>query len=204
MATATASGGTLSPPSSPQRRPHRKHQDSFLVFEHASIDVKSSSEDLRKASIAEQEPEHDEPLWRKAILMPLLSVSFILSLFLVEREGRARRSSEHPVSGEAGEQSFWSTFSLQNWLDPEPYQDAADSTWQDAKDGNGSVPKQQQGRKSWFVRKKHRKMAKANLEEAFEKRGTVMVLLLVLGCVFIVGFGWAGTKVYHGLVGRIL
>jgi hypothetical protein len=123
-----------------------------------------------------------------------MCISFILSLFLVERQDRARRNSEHPSPSN---QSFWSTFTLHNWLNPEPYQDPTDTTWQDADATQGQVvhPK----REKWFMRKKHRKMSKVELTEAFEMRSTVMIFLLAVACVLLVGLGWIGARVYHGL-----
>jgi hypothetical protein len=126
-----------------------------------------------------------------------MSISFILSLFLVERQERARRSSEHPGAN----QSLWSTSTLQRWLDPEPYQDPSDTTWQDADGISGDVPHPK--KKAWFMRKKHREISRMQVTEALEMRGTILVLLLVCGCVGLVGLWWMGTKAYHGMMARL-
>ena len=133
--------------------------------------------------------------------MPLLSVSFILSLFIVERSERARRNSEHPSQN----QSFWATFSLQNWLDPEPYQDPDDATWQDSSGSNVNAPEGQSSRpkkRQWYVRKKAAKVGRMNITEAFDMSGSVMVMLLALTCIVFLGLGYGGVKAYHGLVAR--
>ena len=214
MATATTSAmptvpaGTSSAPASdpmasPQRRPRKtRKNDSFMIFEHASIPHTASAEDLSRQSTREDPSARDEadPLYRRLIMVPLLSVSFILSLFIVERSERARRSSEHPSQN----QSFWNTFSLQNWLDPEPYQDPNDTTWGNADGSNpqeGQVPRAQ--RKQWYVRKKKAKVGRMNITDAFDLSGTVMVMLLVFACIAALGLGWGGMKAYHGLMARI-
>jgi len=220
MATATTSAMPAAVPpdtssisadsaTSPQRRPFRKQKhDSFMIFEHASIPHTASAEDLSRQSIREHSPAGDDEndtLFRRLIMMPLISVSFILSLFIIERSERARRNSEHPSNQD---RSFWATFSLQNWLDPEPYQDPDDGTWQsaDAADVDGL---QQQGgvprpkRKQWFRRKKAVKVGKMDITEAFDLSGTVMAMLLALACVVVLGVGWGGMKAYHGLTARM-
>jgi hypothetical protein len=192
---------------SPQRRPRRKQNNSFLLFEHAAIPHNASAEDLSKSSIVEgsespaSEDNDDDPLYRRLIMMPLLSVSFILSLFLVERSERARRASEHPSQN----QSFWATFSLQHWLDPEPYQDPDDATWQDSSDGNANAPKGQvphSKKRQWYVRKKAAKVGKMSITDAFDMSGTVMVMLLAFVCVVLFGLSYGGVKAYHGLMTR--
>jgi hypothetical protein len=202
MATATTSATSADAHTSRTSSPRplqRKHKNSFYLFANASVSSDASAEDLSKASIPEhhEEDPDNEPLWHKLLLMPLLSISFILSLCLVERSERARRSSEHPHSPPQNE-SVWSTFTLQNWLDPEPYQNPDDTTWQDADSADGAVPHTKT--KQWFMRKKHRKMSKMALTEAFERRGTVLVTLLTVMCVSIVGVGWVVWRVYHGLI----
>jgi hypothetical protein len=131
------------------------------------------------------------------IMTPLITVSFILSLVLVERRDRTWRVSEHATA----RNSIWSGAFLRNWLDPEPYQDPTDSTWQHSENtdtGNqpiaGAVP--QPGRNRWFTRKKHRKMAKMQLGDAFEMRGAVMISLIGILLFSVVALGWFVKKAF--------
>lgn len=138
-------------------------------------------------------------------MTPVLFTSFIFSLFLVNRRTRAYRVAEHPQSGSS---SWWTRFSPWKWIDPEPYQDPSDSTWLDAnaskpQGSNGSVPgvdgqaeldKGKRKRNRWAVGKKHRKVAKLELSEAFDMRWKIMV---VLGIAWTLGFlavVWSAKK----------
>ncbi|KIW01656.1 uncharacterized protein PV09_06841 [Verruconis gallopava] len=200
-----SSSSTQSPPSA-SRRPHRKHQDSFLHFASASDPRISSSEDQAsnlsaRTPLRREDGETDsEPFLRRLVMMPLISISFLLSLFLVQRSDRARRSSEHP-SRQALGSPFWSPFALQSWLSPEPYQDPDDTTWRDADSSQGGSPKPK--KRSWYVRKKLRQVGRMQIIDAFELRGVVMIALLALSVLMIVGVGWTFSKAYHGLMARL-
>jgi hypothetical protein len=128
-------------------------------------------------------------------MTPLIVVSFVLSLVVVDHRNRARR-----VSAANNNDSSW-TASLRNWLDPEPYQDPSDSTWGhsanpvDDKHGKDSdVP--QPERKRWFTRKKHRKMAKLQLTDALEMRGSVMIFVLGFFVAGVLAVAWAVKRVF--------
>jgi hypothetical protein len=122
-------------------------------------------------------------------MTPLVFTSFILSLLLVDRRYRTWRLSEHPPPNS----TFWSRISLRSWLDPEPYQDPTDTTWQNSSDDNkGHVP--HPNRAKWFMQKKHRKVTRLEVSEAFDMSGRVMVFvgsLLVMG---VLGLGWAANQ----------
>jgi hypothetical protein len=132
-------------------------------------------------------------------MTPLICASFIISLFLVERQNRSWRASEHASANAA--HSFWSAVSLRNWLDPEPYQDPSDSTWGDANDdGAAKQDTGQPGRTKWFARKKHRKMAQLQLGQAFDMSETVM-LCLIGACTVCIVAVWLGvTKIFASRV----
>lgn len=131
------------------------------------------------------------------ILTPILFVSFVVSLFWVNRRNRARRSQAHTTHS-----SLLSSLAPSTWLDPEPYQDPTDSTWGQRGDAPGhpesydalSQPKGAGGqsqennnnntkkkkKKSWHLNKKIRKVAKLEVSDAFEMRGRVMAMVLFL------------------------
>jgi hypothetical protein len=123
-------------------------------------------------------------------MTPLIVVSFILSLVVVEHRNRARRVSANSSNNES-----WGA-SLRNWLDPEPYQDPSDSTWgqsassDSGKQGtDGAVPHSTKHR--WFTRKKHRKMARLQLTDALELRGAVLICVLGFFVTGVLAVGWA-------------
>jgi hypothetical protein len=127
-------------------------------------------------------------------MTPLVFISFIFSLLLVNHRYRTWRLSEHPPANS----TFWSRISLRSWLDPEPYQDPSDTTWQHSSDSRGHVPHPQ--REKWFTHKKHRKVAKLEISEAFDMSGRVMVSV---GCVLVVGVlgvGWAANQALRAVV----
>lgn len=133
----------------------------------------------------------------QVVMGPLIFTSFLVSLLIVDRRDRAWRTRQHPAT------SLWSRFT--NWIDPEPYQDPDNTTWQKdegdasvrnpAVDGNPGHKPQKQG---WFRQKKHRKMAKYEFEDAFALRESVAAWLLGAGVLVVGGstyvvksvFGW--------------
>lgn len=132
------------------------------------------------------------------IMGPLIFTSFVVSLFLVDRRDRAWRVRQHPLSA-----SFWTRINPVNWLDPEPYQDPNDTTWK-KDEGSGDAtnpimdgPIHSAGQKGWFRRKKHRKMAKYEFEDAFAIRESVAAWLVGAGVLVVGGSayvvkGWVG------------
>jgi hypothetical protein len=129
-------------------------------------------------------------------MVPVIAVSFILSLFLVERRDRVWRVSQQqraPVRN-----SIWSGVSIRNWLDPEPYQDPSDSTWVHSGDQGVANEVSPPEKNRWFIKKKHRKMTKLQLGEAFnrldEMRGTVVLCLIGMFLVVVLAVGWGVKK----------
>jgi hypothetical protein len=126
----------------------------------------------------------------KILLTPLLFTSFLLSLFLVNHHNRSRRTAAHPSSSS----SLFASFVPARWLDPEPYQNQADSTWsQRAVGHDGSMDGGAAGsRKRWHFNDKIRKMARLEVTDAFEIRYLVMASMVVV---------WLGicAAVYMGL-----
>jgi len=138
--------------------------------------------------------DQNESLLARIILTPVIFTSFLLSLLVVNRRYRAWRVSEHPPAST----SFWSRISLRNWLDPEPYQSPADSTWRRAQDSNEHVSQSQ--REKWFTQKKHRKIARLEIGDAFDLSKKVMVFV---GSIFVVGalgVAWAAKEAFHAIL----
>lgn len=135
-------------------------------------------------------------------------VSFLLSLVVVDRQQRAWRLSQHAPHPD----SFWSRFSLWTWIhDPEPYQDPQDTTWQHGKhheqhttiQGNVPIPgKASDGNERWYTRKKHRKMARLEITDAFSMQGKMALLLIfwaLLGLIVVVWSVWCVRKLWAGV-----
>ena len=128
-------------------------------------------------------------------------ISFIFSLFLVNYRDRARRTEAH------SSYSFLSYFYPSTWLDPEPYQDPDDSTWGSRgaaghfepnetigprKDAQSEVEKKKE-KKSWHLHKKIRKVAKLEISDAFEMRGRIIAVLLVVMVLCSIAL-WKGVR----------
>jgi hypothetical protein len=210
------------PPSPPTRRRHAKKKANDPFLELAKTPLPSPSAELPGN---EDEEEEESLLTRvclplittsqnqastnakQIILTPLLFTSFLISLFLVNRSDRARRTHSRSTTTTTFPQSILSYFRPTTWLDPEPYQDPSSTSWQRGPDSDTHVephsalnPSQElgqkdeggrEGRGKWYLRKKIRKVAKVEISDAFEMRRRVIVLLVVgMGtCVVGVVFG---------------
>jgi len=188
--------------SSSPRKKHKKDNDPFLNLSSAT-QGRSSDDDVHQvfSTNDRDRQDPDQSLITRLIISPLIFVSFIVSLFLVERQDRSRRVAEHPPTNN----TFWSRISFSHLLDPEPYQDPQDSTWRHAKpngasvqDNKGDVP--HPDKKRWFRHKKHRKMAKLEFSDAFELRGTVMMCLVGLFIFGALSIGWAVKRAFNGIL----
>ena len=147
----------------------------------------------------------------KIILTPVLFTSFLLSLFLVNAQNRARRAAAHTPSS-----SYLTYFFPSSWLDPEPYQDHNDSTWgrrgatghvepndaigpKDGQlDGTGEAKAARDGKKkgrkeSWHLNKKIRKIARLEVSDAFENQGRMIVVMAAMLIFTVIGF-WVGMR----------
>ncbi|KAI8935920.1 hypothetical protein NX059_007428 [Plenodomus lindquistii] len=192
----------LGPSPSPQttRRRHKKKKvDPFEELSQAAspepLPGQEEESILTKARRLPKDMHLNVKLTSQIILTPVLFISFIVSLFLVNHRNRARRRKAHTTYS-----SILSYLAPSSWLDPEPYQDPTDSTWgreghpghvgphdaigppmQAAHDGD-----KQKTKKSWHLNKKIRRVAKLEINDAFEMRGriiAVMLLMMVLGSV---------------------
>ncbi|KAE9984623.1 hypothetical protein EG328_008457 [Venturia inaequalis] len=196
MAEPPLSASTSSsPPGSPPRMPRKpkKKSDPFLELPDIPIGDGSSDQgsNLQEMGTAKGQ---DESTLTKIIMTPLVFTSFIFSLLLVNHRYRAWRLSEHPPTNS----TFWSRIALRSWLDPEPYQSPSDTTWQHSTDNKGHVPHPQ--RERWFTHKKHRKVARMEISDAFDMSGRVMVLVGSVLIVGVLGVGWAANQALRAAV----
>jgi hypothetical protein len=214
----------LSPPPSPPstRKRHKKRTDSFEKLANTPIPSPPSSPSHNPQADEDQEPlltkvsfpctNHEKNTSAdcyKIVLTPVLFISFILSLSFVNIRDRANRTYSHSGT------SFLAYLYPSSWLDPEPYQDPDNSTWgrkgatthvepSDAISPKSSVSPTEGGKKSkrsWHLNKKIRKMAKLEVSDAFEMRGRVIVVMLVMMALASVGLWmsgkWALASLWH-------
>jgi hypothetical protein len=215
-----------SPPPSPPaaRRRHKKHHDDEFA-KLAATPLPSPS-----LSATFDEEEKPEPLLKrvshhpklnpgvifsnrplKIILTPVLFTSFLLSLFLVNAQNRARRTAAHTPPS-----SYLTYLFPSSWLDPEPYLYHKISTWgrrgatghvepNDAiapkagqLDGTGEAKAAREGKKkrrkeSWHLNKKIRKIARLEVSDAFENQGRMILVMAAMLVFTVIGF-WVGMR----------
>ncbi|KAH7072981.1 hypothetical protein BKA63DRAFT_55129 [Paraphoma chrysanthemicola] len=194
------------PPSPPQtRRRHKKRTDSFEKLANTPIPSPPSSPS--QGPVADTEKE---PLLARIILTPILFISFILSLSFVNLRDRAQRTYAHSSA------SFLTYLYPSSWLDIEPYQDPDDSRWS-RPDSTGHVEPsdaispengeqmdgKHKGKSSWHLHKKIRKVAKLEISDAFELRGRVIVMMVVVMALGLAGM-WIGMNRLYGMLARHL
>jgi hypothetical protein len=142
-------------------------------------------------------------------MTPLLFTSFLLSLFLINRSDRARRT--RPPS------SLWSYISPSIWLDPEPYQDPDSTAWNSSSSAHqepnaslnpkgltsgadvGQTGTRRRGGEKWHLNNSIRKISKIEITDAFEWQGfaaiALIVVILLAGIGLILGLGYM-TMIY--------
>jgi hypothetical protein len=149
--------------------------------------------------------------------------SFLLSLFLINRSDRARRTRPTPRKPSLLS-SLFAYLSPTTWLDPEPYQDPDDTTWNRGDAGSGlgegshveppSVltpthnqqpsTRKNEGKKksrSWHLNKKIRKIAHLEIDDAFALRRHIIVVMIGLLAILVVGM-WMGVRWVVGWMGK--
>lgn len=121
-------------------------------------------------------------------------ISFLLSLCLVNQQERAWRVSQHDNGA-----GSW----LSKWFNAEPYQRDEDSTWHNStptddsssihgQHGNSPLPAVDS--RIYHTNKKHRKIAKLQLGDAFAMQNKVTFLLLAWALVALLGIVWVLHK----------
>lgn len=117
-------------------------------------------------------------------------VTFIISLFLVDRQQRQWRLSQR-ASNNA---SHWSYFH------PDPYQSSGSSAWSHKNNDNSAVRpavKHTDSFQGWYARKKKGAIAKLEIGDAFEMRKRVLVALLAWTAFGVWASYYAMRRVYN-------
>jgi hypothetical protein len=116
-------------------------------------------------------------------------VTFIVSLFLVDRQNRQWRLSQHASSPQPAWRAHWSYFH------PEPYQDADSSAWGHS---SSSRPEARHSGtfQGWFARKKKGAIARLEIADALEMRGRVAVALFAWTVLGVLALSYAMRLVY--------
>lgn len=182
-----------SPASSPES--HKRHKkrpsDRFLELP-ATVEVPNDDGKVEAKS------DHEESFVTHFFLPPIMMVSFLLSLFVVDRNQRAWRRSQHGSSSS----SYFSIQPILSWLDPEPYQEPQDSTWQTdapATTSDGGVPAAIKPKSEHWVHGKHRRLAKLTLGDALEMRGRVAIMMCAWALCGLAGTIWSLRTMYYWL-----
>ncbi|KAK4898811.1 hypothetical protein LTR27_003542 [Elasticomyces elasticus] len=181
LATSTANTAALSggAPSSHKERRHKRVSDPFLDLDDDAVKLpdQPTANDSSPANGKDVSPS----LLVDLILTPISMISLLLSLVLVgERQKQWRLST--PVS-------LWAR--LSHWRS-EPYQDSQVR-------GHGGAPGADGSFSGWYIRKKHRALAKLELNEALELRGRVLLALLAWFIFGLFGFMYAVRRFYGWL-----
>lgn len=124
-------------------------------------------------------------------------VTFIVSLFLVDRQNRQWRLSQHASGPEPIWKTPWPNFHA------EPYQDADSSAWGHKNSDNSSKRPELRERASfqgWFARKNKSAIAKLEIGDAFEMRSRVALALIAYTVLGILALVYAVRRVYIWLL----
>jgi hypothetical protein len=116
-------------------------------------------------------------------------VTFIISLFLIDRQNRHWRLSQHASSPKPAWRTHWSSFH------PEPYQDADSSAWVHSTSSRPE-PRRTGSFQGWYARKKKGAIAKLEIGDALEMRGRVALALFAWSFLGVVAFSYATRLVY--------
>lgn len=131
------------------------------------------------------------------MLTPIDMISFFLSLFFVDRQQRQWRMAQHDPGDH---RSFFYNFTHLSWTGPEPYQDThqdpQSTSWKHSGSGAPAQSVHDNSFGGWYKRKKHRKMAKMEFDDAFKMRGRVAVALLTWMFVGVFAVTYAMRRLY--------
>jgi hypothetical protein len=116
-------------------------------------------------------------------------VTFIISLFLIDRQNRHWRLSQHASSLKPAWRTHWS------FSHPEPYQDSDSSTWGHST-SHRPEPRHTGSFQGWYARKKKGAIAKLEIGDALEMRGRVAMALFAWSFLGVVAFSYATRMVY--------
>ncbi|KAL1304633.1 hypothetical protein AAFC00_003597 [Neodothiora populina] len=154
---------------------HKRASDPFIELSDNILSLDDAD--------SKRDDELKNSLYEKALVVPITMISFLLSLCFVTRQERAWRVAQHD-NGAAS----W----IRRWFYSEPYQDLNSPTAQSGSCKgtdvsaalHASLPAGAEDSENWYTwRKKHRKMAKLQLKNAFAMQHTV-AMILVAGALF--------------------
>ncbi|CAG8954372.1 hypothetical protein HYFRA_00005997 [Hymenoscyphus fraxineus] len=149
--------------------------------------MSSKTPEVQTAAIAGAGTGGKEGVVVRFILAPLAFLSFILSLALIDSRNTYFRTSSQPPSRIQSVKGFFHALVFRRREGPYEYVGRE-------RGGDGGVGVEKKGGKGgngeWYWHTKQRKMMKRELDDAFEIRNGVAVVLVVGGLV-VLG-GWRG------------
>ncbi|KAF2644231.1 hypothetical protein P280DRAFT_227843 [Massarina eburnea CBS 473.64] len=205
-----------SPPAARKRHQRKKlnRHDPFLdlgEINSTTVTPRASSDSLPRTPTTPSNPDKEEKeveessLLNRIIITPILFTSFLLSLFLINRADRLRRTkppstntanTTHPPSASLPNPLF-TLLTPSTWLNPEPYQDPTTTTTTTTPPP--TPPRNQNNKRPWHLHNKIRKIAHLEISDALEMRGRVIVGMGVVGLV-VICVAWVGAR---WVVGRV-
>ncbi|KAI9715748.1 MAG: hypothetical protein M1812_005746 [Candelaria pacifica] len=139
----------------------------------------------------QQDNDAADNIVTRLIITPILFLSFILSLFLVDRRNTSYRTTQHPSPPPTTLLAKLKHALVSPWQDAEPY-----------RSGNHQDGKEEK----WRLHSKHRKMMRMEVSDAFELRGKVVVGIVVFGLLAGLGVlvcGWWIWGLWIGGLGMV-
>lgn len=115
----------------------------------------------------------------KLIMTPLIFISFVVSLTLIDFRHSARRSHYHAEPGDSR---------MPKWLHRLLYRY---QRYQYVPVDSQGQPVGEKTDGHWYYHSKQRKLMKMEVDEAFEVRGTVLVVLGLVSLCVLWGVWWA-------------
>ncbi|TVY52800.1 hypothetical protein LCER1_G006473 [Lachnellula cervina] len=134
----------------------------------------------------------------RLLIAPLTFVSFLLTLALIDSRNHALRTHTHkpPSAPFARIKSLFHSLIFKRVPEPSPYSYVRSP---DAKSESG-VEHVQGNEEPWHWHTKQRKMMKAEMDDAFRMRKSVMVFLVLVGVGIAVAVGVIGRWVLRGVL----
>ncbi|TVY37696.1 hypothetical protein LOCC1_G007257 [Lachnellula occidentalis] len=137
----------------------------------------------------------------RLLIAPLTFISFLLTLALIDARNHALRTHSHtkaPSAPLARLKSLLHTLIFKRVPEASPYSYVRSP---DAKSesgvGNGNVQSKEE---PWHWHTKQRKMMKAEMDEAFRMRESVMIFLVLMGVGIAVAVGAFGRWMLRGVL----
>ncbi|KAI9833500.1 MAG: hypothetical protein M1819_003658 [Sarea resinae] len=142
----------------------------------------SAEDDARKSKEEEELEKQEEGSWltramKQILITPLLTISFILSLVLIDkRTTRRLHAPTSPSPSSSSKTTSYLSFTTSSTSPGPPSQSTQ-------KDGSAPPPN--------TVHAKHRKLFRMEITDAFAARDRVLVALVAVGLLALFGFGVA-------------